>query len=328
MIALTIVDTKLKPLDKDKADIISELIGLKNPPDYGDFFAATNPQYDTDDPRDFYDFFYDVLVGQDAPCTINFDWKWRPDDVFWQLKQYLPTYDIELLDTKDDPDYLAYEVTYRVNENTASINVNFSEPNQLVSGISKWLPDKQFVGLNFGEDSYSWLIVPKTFDTERFLEVTGLKRTEERAGLPLQPRYDVRHPNLAPDYKQPRKIFFLPNIIYVEDNQNGYFFRYKRPGSDEVFNQVWAGRILAGQTAKEGMAVELESELGYTGRFDYAFAGCESTLKDKQGEDVHRYRLTVLLYDKSFSDMTQSGYKINLQKMTGFNINTFAWYTI
>jgi hypothetical protein len=80
------------------------------------------------------------------------------------------------------------------------------------------------------------------------------------------------------------------------------------------------------QTVKEGIAVELESELGYAGRFDYAFAGYESTLKDKQGKDVHRYRLTILLYDKSFSDTTRSGYEIDLQKMTGFSIGLLPLY--
>jgi hypothetical protein len=329
MIILMIAETRLKSLDKDKANIVSELLGLKHPPDYSDFFDAANPQYNTDDPRDFYHFFYDVLVEQNALCAINFDWKWHPDDVFWQLKEYLPTYDIELLETKDDPDYLAYEIAYRIGASTATIKVNFSEPNQLLNDISRWLPDKQFVDLNFGEDSYSWLIVPKTFDAERFLEVTGLKRTGESAGLPLQPRYDARHPNLTLDYKQPKKLFFLPKIIYVEDDQNGYFFRYKKSDSTAIVtynHPVWAGRILAGQTVKEGIAVELESELGYTGRFDYAFVGYESTIKDKQGKDVHRYWLTVLLYDKSFSDTTRSGYKIDLQKMTGFDIDLLPLY--
>ncbi len=127
MIILMIAETRLKSLDKDKANIVSELLGLKHPPDYSDFFDAANPQYNTDDPRDFYHFFYDVLVEQNALCAINFDWKWHPDDVFWRLKEYLPTYDIELLETKDDPDYLAYEIAYRIGASTATIKVNFSE---------------------------------------------------------------------------------------------------------------------------------------------------------------------------------------------------------
>jgi hypothetical protein len=330
MISLTTtVETELKQLDKDKASILWGLLGLTIAPEYDDFFDGTNPQYYASDSWDFCGFFYDVLLEKNTPCVVHFDWKWHPDDVFWQLKQNLPAYDIELLEAKDDPDYLAYEVSYRVGKNTANIKVNFSEPNQLLNDISRWLPDKQFIDLNFGEDSYSWLIVPATFDTERFLEITGLKRTDERASLPLQPRYDARHPNLALDYKQPRKIFFLPNIIYVEDDQNGYFFRYKKSGSNATVtynHPVWAGRVLPGQTVKEGIAVELESELGYTGRFDYAFAGYENTIKHKQGKDVHRYRLTVLLYDKSFSDTTRSGYKIDLQKMPGFSISLLPLY--
>lgn len=161
------------------------------------------------------------------------------------------------------------------------------------------------------------------------MSITGLERTKPGVIASPQPRYDARHPNLAPDYKRSQKIFFLPNIIYVEDDQNGYFFRYKKSDSNATVtynHPVWAGRILPGQTVKEGIAVELESELGYAGRFDYAFAGYESTLKDKQGKDVHRYRLTILLYDKSFSDTTRSGYEIDLQKMTGFSTGLLPLY--
>lgn len=313
---------QLSPLDEVKILELATIIGMNRPPKYYREFCEKTS-------NTFYEFFYELLIDQDAWCAFELDWKWHPSDVFGHLEQYFRAINIKLIDVEEDPDYLAYEVTYRVGESTATIKVNFSEPNQLLNDISRWLPDKQFIDLNFGEDSYSWLIVPKIFDTERFLEITGLKRTDERASLPPQPRYDARHPNLAPDYKRSQKIFFLPNIIYVEDDQNGYFFRYKKSDSNATVtynHPVWAGRILPGQTVKEGIAVELESELGYAGRFDYAFAGYESTLKDKQGKDVHRYRLTILLYDKSFSDTTRSGYEIDLQKMTGFSTGLLPLY--
>ena len=63
MISLTTTaETEFKQLDKDKASILWELLGLLIAPEYDDFFDGTNPQYYASDSWDFYGFFYDVLL--------------------------------------------------------------------------------------------------------------------------------------------------------------------------------------------------------------------------------------------------------------------------
>jgi len=324
MITLTTTDTELKPLDKERADRIVSLLDIKDV-DYGDFFSGET--------CNFYDFYFDVLLRQKTPCAISIDWKWRPENIFSQLNESVLGDGFEIAAIKDDPNYLAFDIVYSYGVNKGNLKVNFAAPNQLLEDIEKYttyLMGKSFAEVNFLEDSYSWLIVPDEFDEDTFMQLTGLSRAKVEPSPPLQPRYDARRPNLAPDHKQPQKIFFLPNIVYVEDDQNGYIFRYKKSDSNTTVtynHPVWAGRVLAGQTVKEGLAIELQSEIGYTGRFDYAFAGYDSTLKDKQGNDVHRYKLTVFVYDKSFDDTTQSGYTIELQKIAGFNTKLFPLYT-
>ena len=313
---------QLNPLDEVKVLELATMIGLIRPPKYYREFCEK-------DDNTFYEFFYESLIDQAARCAFELDWKWHPSDVFGHLEQYFPAIDVKLVDVEEDPDYMIYDVKYSAGDKTYIASVDDYQPSHLLSHIERLLDGKQFLGIHFGEDSYAYLIVPKDFDIEKFMSITGLERTQPGIVASPRPRYDVHHPNLKKDFRQPQKLFFLPTIMYIEDDQNGYFFRYKKSGSNATVtynHPVWAGRVLPGQTVKEGIAVELESELGYTGRFDYAFAGYENTIKDKQGKDVHRYRLTVLLYDKSFSDTTRSGYKIDLQKMPGFSIGLLPLY--
>lgn len=313
---------QLSPLDEVKILELATIIGMNRPPKYYREFCEN-----TD--NTFYEFFYELLIDQDARCAFELDWKWHPSDVFGHLEQYFHALDVKLVNIGEDPDYRIYDVKYSVGDKTYIAQVDDYQPSHLLSDIENHLGGKRIISIHFGEDSYAYLIVSNDLDVERFMSITGLERTKPGVIASPQPRYDTRHPNLALNYKQPQKIFFLPNIIYVEDDRNGYFFCYKKSDSNATVtynHPVWAGRVLPGQTVKEGIAFELESELGYRGRFDYAFAGYESTIKDKQGKDVHRYKLTILLYDKSFSDTTRSGYKVDLQKMTGFSTGLLPLY--
>ena len=324
MITLTTQDAALQSIDKDTADRIVALLGLSDV-DYGDFFSART--------CDFYDFYFDVLLEQKISCAIHTDWKWQPEHIFSQLNMSTLGNGIEIIAIKDNPDYLAFDITYVYESNEASIKVSHSEPNRLIENIehhSSRLMGRSFVEIDFSEDSFSWLIVPEPFDVELFMHLTGLQASQNRPTLPPQPRSDSRHPNLATDYQQPQKIFFLPTIIYVENGVSAYMVQYRNQVESSQFNKerssellahVWAGRVLPGQTVKEGIASELKEELSYVGRFDYVFAGYESTLKDKQGKDVHRYNLTIILYDRAFADTTKGGYIIELQKINDFDID-------
>lgn len=326
MITLTDRDTALGPLNKEKADKIVNLLGLSDAV-YGDFFSS--------EACTFYEFYFDVLLQQKVPLAICIDWKWHPEGIFLQLSGSILGGGLRLITVENDPNYLAFDVAYTDGIDATNMKVGFADPNQLLvslKGYPSYLMGRKFIAVNFSEDSYQWLVVPEVFDIEVFKQLTGLREDEYEPAPPLQPRYDSRHPNLKVDFKQPQKLFFLPTIIYVKDDHTAFRVQYRKSeehgqaGDTNVSrasSQVWAGRVLLGQTAKGGIASELKEELSYVGRFDYTFAGYEDTLKDKQGKDVHRYNLGIFLYDKAFADVTRGGYKIELQKISGFDINLF-----
>jgi hypothetical protein len=117
MITLSYPKTgQLKPLDESQVAIIAELLELDKPAPPGDFFNS--------DTRDFIDYFYDVLMERDMSPAINIDWRWHPDDIFWQLGKSLPDHNIKLVEVTDDPDYEAFNVTYKFGEKTNTVHVD------------------------------------------------------------------------------------------------------------------------------------------------------------------------------------------------------------
>ena len=311
---------KLKTLDDTGILELTAMIGMVRPPKYHREFCE-KPD------NDFYGLFYDLLIDQSVPCAFELDWKWDPDDVFKHFERFFQEIDIKPINIWEDSDYQLYDIEYSVGDKSYTANVEDNQPSHLLSDIEKRLDDKQFIYINFGEDSYAYLIVSQDFDVERLIDITGLEPAKREITALPQPRYDIRHPNLKKDFKQPEKIFFVPTIICVEDSHTASRVLYRQTsssnGESRASSQVWAGRILAGQAAYDGIAAELKEELDYAGRFDYTFAGYDGTFKDKKGKDVHRYSLGIFLYDKPFPGYTKGGYAIELQKMTGFDINLF-----
>jgi hypothetical protein len=86
------------------------------------------------------------------------------------------------------------------------------------------------------------------------------------------------------DGPQAAKIFFVPRIQLVAPE-----------GAQEV-KIDWAGRVMPGQTVAEGIADELKENFGYDGKFEWRNAYFRDWIKDKNGQDVQRFGLLVLLY--------------------------------
>jgi hypothetical protein len=84
--------------------------------------------------------------------------------------------------------------------------------------------------------------------------------------------------------KQTVKIFFKPQIQVVTT-----------AGGREL-EAGWAGRVLPGQTLKEGIAAELQEVYGYTGRFEFWNLYFLDYAKDKTGQDIERYGMYITLY--------------------------------
>ncbi len=291
---ITLFDAAQKDLSQDDIQKIFELLKINPAPDITDFL--NDPNLD-DDEKDFHNFFFDVLVENNIPCAIEIDWKWEPDDLFWQLERYFPT--LKLTHNEWIPSDSCYQINYMLHGKSEAVEVAFDNPDGLFESLSHHLTDCKFIALNFLEDGYAWLIIPNDFNIELFCTLTGLV-TEKPA-----PTREEAPKNFGEGYKQTEKLFFKPTIFYIDESQIGYTM----PG------QLWAGRILPGQTIREGIATELKMELNYTGRFDYSYDGFEGTFKDRKGHDIKRYRLTVHLFDKTFQSKMAGGADIRLQKI-------------
>lgn len=289
-------DSSSVDLNASAAQAIFTLLGVNNPPDVHEFLE--NP----DEDPDFYAFFFDVLVDNDIPCVIDIDWKWDPADIFWQFNLAMPEDKLVYLATDFDTTQQIYKISYQYKDKTEHIEVAYDRPGDLVTALLQYLPGKDIVALDFGEDRYSWLIVPADFDIEAFCNTTGLT-----TDTPTEEKTEPIPENFTEGHRQSQKIFFTPRIIYVEQSGTGY----------KMSNQFWSGRVLPGQTIREGIASELQQEMRYTDRFDYVYDKYIDTRKDRKGRDIKRYQVTVYLYDRTFQSRMAGGADIRLTKITG-----------
>lgn len=287
---------ELNELNADTTETIFRLLAVSNPPDVSDFLK------NTDEDPDFYTFFYDVLVENDIPCAIDVDWKWEPADIFRQFNLAMPEDKIRYLTSDFDAEQQVYKIRYEHEDNAQYVEIPYDNPSDLVSALLRHLPGKDIIALDFGEDRYSWLIVPVDFDIAMFCKITGAT-----AGAPTQEKREPVPENFTEGYLQQKKIFFDPRIIYVEKNGTGY----------NMPNQFWSGRVLVGQTVREGIAAELQQAMRYIGRFDYAYDKYAYTTEDRKGRDIKCYQITVYLYDNTFQSRMAGGADIQLKKITG-----------
>jgi hypothetical protein len=72
MIALTFGSPKLLDLSEGSVRELLKLLQVTTSLDVSSF------QKQPEGERDFYNFFFDVLIEQNVPCAIDIDWKWSP----------------------------------------------------------------------------------------------------------------------------------------------------------------------------------------------------------------------------------------------------------
>ena len=273
MITLTVANTELKTLDREKADKLVSLLGLKDV-EYGEFFS--------EETCDFYNFYFDVLFEQKTPCAVHTDWKWHPEDIFFQLNKSVLGDGLEVTAIKDEPGYRAFEVAYLYGANKGGLKVGLAEPSRLLEDIKKnttYLAGRAFVEIDFLEDSYSWLIVPDKFDEDIFMQLTGLSRAKsEQEAAPYPHQLDINQTD-----RQTKKIFFKPVVQVISGN------------SGRILESDWAGRVVPGQTLREGIAAELKAVYDYSGAFEFSDIHFLDWAKDNKGNDVQRYGIHITL---------------------------------
>lgn len=283
---------KPKTISKDAIPAIFELLKISQTPNDTQFLS--NPESE----RTFYNLFFEIIDEDSIPCALTIDWKWHPKDLFRQLEKHLGKEVIALVGSEYVSASL-YRIEYSYYGKPQTLLISTNNPNWLLDQISKQLKDRTFIKIGFSyEDSYSWLIVPKDFNVKLFCELTGLVHEK--------PKLRKEAPkNFTEGYKQTEKLFFSPTIIYVDRDGVGY----DMPG------QVWAGRVLPGQTIKEGIATELKVELNYTDRFSFAYEGFEGVFKDRKGRNIKRYHLTAYLFDRTFQSKMAGETDIRLEQI-------------
>lgn len=228
----------------------------------------------------FEGFFSDQLVEKDR-LGIYIDWQWQPAELFRELRRVLPEHTLELLDYSYSQDDRTYTLVFKLDGIFHHKTVPFPEPNQLIEVINTQLKDKQFIEMWFGGDDLSWLLVPRNLDIRAFCELTGFTERPEKPQkfVPAQSDYN-------PHGKQSKKIFFWPKIYIGKGDQSTLLPTY------------WAGRVLPGQTFREGVRVELAKMQSYHGQFEYSDVEFRDITQDNQGRDIQRFSVIIVLLDK------------------------------
>ena len=295
-----------KEMDESDTKELCSLLGLGSKVHIKDFLANNEA------PHDFYRFFFDVLIEQDMPSAIDIDWRWSPDDLFWQVQRYFSNSSVALIDANEIYDeksnsIKSWWVKFTVNSEENEIEVDFDRPGDLLEAIK---PDSQFMllDINFKEDRYSWLIVPDKFDEKRFIELTGGEPSKEPTPLDV----DI----VAP---LPNKVFFYPAMISLQRGNETYGVFCINSQTGRLFN--WAGRIMAGQTFREGIATELKSVFQYNGGFDFGSITFKDEVPDKQGKLIKRYDVWIKLTGTLDTSVKPFDSKVVLYD---FNTSTFV----
>lgn len=233
-----------------------------------------------------------LKIIRDAGIQIDFP------DLFSKLDDEkvlddLPQYSPELIKSGVDPQLI--------------VDRCMRAKGSFVEFISEWLPGLVLAGAQvdaetlvqklLGDDAVEDLFEADTSDTflqgVRAVAAANVKLQDYRARRTLYDAPGGKELSINKDGKQATKIFFDPLVLVVGT------------GATKTLPQNWAGRILPGQTIKEGIAAELKEVYGYTGRFDYENIYFREYAKDRKGNDIERYAVTITLFP-SHDDTLQS----------------------
>lgn len=108
------------------------------------------------------------------------------------------------------------------------------------------------------------------------------------------------------------KEFFVPTISIIEDGVS-YSLDYENSNSGEVEHDIWATRVMSGETYELVLQRELNSILGYTGRFQVApIKSLLDQVPDNSGAMINRYSIQVNLLDQLDASKEVSGHRLKL----------------
>lgn len=308
MIKLELQQSEPKNLTIDSIHELGALLG-KPIVGYKSFL-----QDESGEGTDFQRLYFDVLAEYNK-STVWVEWKWLPEDIEWPLQQNLEGHSFSVISSEDNDDYIAYNIEFEIDGTREKLTVNFADPNEWLDRVNARLGDKELVDINFGDDQYTWLLVDKPFDVQKFCEITGANiDTIQRIGQNLQPRKVeglVSNPpvpkyikaSLNTESPVDEKIFFNLHMKATGPHGKSLYLWFSQSGQQAYF----AGRALPGGTLKAAISMELENYLGIK---EWQFEGppvFSDLTTDKEGKEVTRYNVYLRVPYFEISDQKVIG---------------------
>lgn len=204
----------------------------------------------------FYEFFYDSV-----PNCIIFDWKWSVQRTIDEVVKKIEKIEPKIPDVRH-----IFNAVKPESYSSGSPDILFEELNQHSKGM-------QFIHIDLGDDTYYYLAAPRNIDLNVLCSITGLQVLSQTSQAPVLTTNDINK-------VQTKKIFFAPI-------QNG------EAGSSQSFN--WYGRILPGQTIREGVAEELRNAESFRGSFSIESIEFKDFDTDNHGKQIPRYWIKIRL---------------------------------
>ena len=211
--------------------------------------------------------FVELITDMHLPVRVLVDWKWSVEELFEEVDSALSGHSVKLLDVKDDPTYVAYEIQYSLDGKNLALAVNSAEPNQLIEQINEQLDHSEFINVNLDGDEFAWILVPKVTDLKALAELVGFSYidsvTVQHDGFPtresLKPKPFTEHF----DINQP-----LPSAIKVclvmRHRVDGVLQKVVVKDNDGK-RVPYQFQVKAGQLLVDTMKSALKDDIGYEG---------------------------------------------------------------
>lgn len=153
---------------------------------------------------------------------------------------------------------------------------------------------------------------------DRGLSVRWTARLHEISAraVPILRRLQDQSRQTATEYQEPpflqipvsAKEFFIPTISVVKQDIE-WSLDYQNPNTHELQHDIWASRVLPGETYNTAIQRELRGTLGYTG--SYQVAPMKTLLDqtpDNSGTLINRYGIHIKLMDEFNTNIQVMGY--------------------
>ncbi len=293
-------------IDSGRLQSLFHLLNVENQPEINAFLALPETE------RDFYGLFLETNVV--VPSFLVTDWKWEPEDLFRQIKQALPNHNVELLNTADDEVYLAFNITFSINDKSKKLTVHDEEPNVIFETINSNLNDQEFVFVDFQGDEYAWLLVPKATDIQEIADLIGYKVinpiTIKQDGFSTREESQAQRFTKHFDVNQPLATLtsFYPVMYHRVD---GVLKRLMFMDAD-LTETDYHFSVEPGQTLHDAMAETLHRDIDYQGSIEMNWVKPADIVTNSADQGEPSYSLQIYLVGDVQPSVTPNGLRVSL----------------